>query len=63
MKVSPSVLAPDHPRNGVEILTWGVHCSVDENVDPKAELYGSNRIQDAPDPFVLPRDRVSSVVM
>lgn len=33
---------------------------MNENVDPKAKLRGGNCVQDAPDPFILPRDRVSS---
>ena len=61
-KLFPSVPEPKSLYDELEVLTWGVHCRVKENVNPKTELPGGNCIQGAPNPFVLPRYRVCSVV-
>ena len=47
---------------GVKVLTL-VHRSTNQNVNPNTELHGDEYIEDARDPFVLPRYRVSSVVV
>ena len=49
-------------RDGVELLT-SVHRNMNDDVKPNDELYGGERIQDACDPLVLPRYRVSSVAV
>ena len=36
---------------------------MNKNVDSKAELYGGDCVQDARDPFILPRYRVSSGIV
>jgi len=46
----------------MELLTLA-YCGVDENVNSNNELYGSECIQEACNPFVFPRYRVSSVVV
>ena len=46
----------------VEVSTW-VQCSVNRNLNSDTKLDGNNRIQDASNPFVLPRYRVSSVIV
>ena len=48
--------------DGVELLT-SVDRNVNDDVKSKNKLYGGERIQDASDPFVLPRYRVSSVAV
>lgn len=44
------------------VLTWA-QCSRNEHVNSNTELCGGNCIQDAGDPLVLPRYRVSSVMV
>ena len=48
--------------DGVELLT-SVHCNMNDDVKSKNELHAGERIQDAGDPFVLPRYRVRSVAV
>jgi hypothetical protein len=46
----------------VEVLTW-VLCSVNDHIAPNTELYGSDCIQDARNPFALPRYRVNPAMV
>ena len=46
----------------VKILTW-VHCGVSGNTQSNAELNDDKCVQDTRDPPVLPRYRVSSVMV
>ena len=46
----------------VEVLTW-VQCGVNGHSNSNTKLYGDKCIQGGRNPFVLPRDRVSSVTV
>jgi len=46
----------------VEVLTRAL-CSANEHIESNTELYGGDCIQDARDPFALPRYRVSPVTV
>ena len=61
-KYVPSAPGRKHMRSEVEVLTCA-HYRANENLNSDTELYGDNCIQDAGDPFVLLRYRVSSVTI
>jgi len=52
----------DIVHDETEVPTW-VRSLVGKKVNPKTELHGGEHIQEARDPFVLHRYRVSSVMV
>ena len=58
------LLAPgfEHTCDEVGVLTW-IDFRPNEQINSNTELHGGNCIQDARDPFVLPRDSVCSVTV
>jgi len=56
----PSIQGPERTRNRGEIFT-SAQRRPNELESSGAELYGAYCVQDAPDPSVLPRYRVSSI--
>ena len=48
--------------DGVKVLTLGLY-SVNERIESNTRLYDDNRIQDARDPFVLLRYRISPAMV
>lgn len=60
MKKNPSVPVLGRLYDEVKVSTWGIQRGMDENIDPKTKLHGGGCVQDACDPFVLPRYCVSS---
>jgi hypothetical protein len=48
--------------DGVGVFTW-LQCSLNEHVDSNNKQCDGKCTQDARDPFVFPRDRISSVIV